>query len=320
MHPLPHLSNRQALVSVLFVALGCSNGTGLQVSRDSGGAGGASTTLPEPDAFSPSGSGGAPGPGSGGSPGSGGARTETSTGGAAGGVPASGAARAETGVGGAVNSGGQTQVGTGGTGGATTVAPAPDASASGGTTGTVDASKRDSNGADRIAPVEVPNAVSPDVAVWSDAGDGGNEAGAAGLCSEAPCLAALFLPCQPSGVCTSEDTSPVTANQTYTYCYPNGVKQQVTMGLDGTKLNGVFTEKRGSVVCFSIEVSSSDVASTARYVFRDGDSRQVATGILTTSTNTLMVTCEGAAPARLSQSCMDTADTGNSCNTGACSF
>jgi hypothetical protein len=301
MHLLPYPSNRQALVSFLFLALGCSNGTGLQVSRDSGGAGGASTTMPGPDAFAPSGSGGAPGPGSGGSPGSGGARTETSTGGA-------------------VSSGGHTQVGTGGTGGGTSVAPAPDASASGGAPGTVDASKRDGNGADRISPVEVPYAVSPDVAVWSDAGDGGRETAPSDVCSEAPCLAALFLPCQPSGVCTSEDTSPATANQTYTYCYPNGVKQQSTMSLDGTKLNGVFTEKLGSVVCFSIEVSSSDVASTALYVFRDGDGRQVATGILTTSTDTLMVTCEGAAPAQLSQSCMNTASTGNSCNTGACSF
>ena len=321
MHAFPCPSNRQALVSALFIALGCSNGAGLQVSRDADGAGGASTTMAGPDAFVPSGSGGVPGTGSGGS---GGARTETGLGGATGGVSGSGATRAETGVGGAVSSGGRTQVGAGGTGGGATVTPAPDASSSGGRIGTVDGSQRDSNVADGVSPVEVPaslDAFLPDVAVWSDAGDGGKEAAPSGVCGETPCLAALFLPCQPSGVCTSEDTTtPSASNQISTYCYPNGVKQQITTRLDGTNLYGVFTEKLGSVVCFSIEVSSSDVAATALYIFRDGDGRQVATGILTVSTDTLMVTCEGAAPARLSQSCMDTADTPNSCNTGRCSF
>ena len=316
MRALPYPSNRQALVSVLFVALGCSSGAGLQVSRDAGGAGGASTTMPGPDAFVPIGSGGVPGTGSGGS---GGARTETGLGGAAGGVPGSGATRTEAGVGGAVNSGGRTQVGAGGAGGAATVAPLPDASASGGRIGTVDASARDSSGADRISPVEVAaslDALLPDVAVWSDAGDGGKDVEPSGVCSEASCLAALFLPCQPSGVCTFEYTTPSTSNQTSTFCYPNGVKQH----FEGTNLYGVFTEKLGTAVCFSIEVSSSDMPTTASYVFRDGNGRQVATGLLTMSTDTLMVTCEGAAPALLSQSCMDAASPGNSCETGQCSF
>jgi hypothetical protein len=152
-------------------------------------------------------------------------------------------------------------------------------------------------------------------------GTGGGNADQVGVCSEAPCLAALFLPCQPEGTCTSDDvTGPLTSNQSSTYCYPNSVKQQVVTTFDGNVLTARFTEKRNSQACFVIDVSMKLPEGTAAYVFRDGDGQQVGTGTSLTNSDVLTVTCDGSAPVLLSQGCLDTASVGSSCNTGACTF
>jgi hypothetical protein len=289
---LLHEPNRYLLTAVvLFITFGCSGSKALRVSPDAGGTAGASTAVWGPDAMSAGGNGGASDIGSGGAPGSGGTRADA---GAAGG------------------------------GGRSTVSIGPDASVSGGTVGTLDASTPDSRGADRslrggdAGPFD---ARLSDAAVPSDGGRDGGNAESAGVCSEAPCLAALFLPCQPTGVCTSDDTaSPSTANQTATYCYPNGVKQQSTAILNDTSVTILFTEKRDSTMCFTIEVSMLLSADTASYIFRDGNGQQVATGTASVSSDTVTVTCNGGTPAQLTQSCMDTASAGDACNTGWCTF
>jgi hypothetical protein len=152
-------------------------------------------------------------------------------------------------------------------------------------------------------------------------GTGAGVADAVGVCSEAPCLAAIFLPCQPEGTCTSDDvTGPSPGNQSSTYCYPNGVKQQVVTTLDGNVLTARFTEKRNAQACFTIDVSIQLPDGTAAYVFRDGNGQQVGTGTSLMNSDLLTVTCNGSAPVQLSQACLDVASVASSCNTGVCSF
>lgn len=203
-----------------------------------------------------------------------------------------------------VGSGGTTSIGSGGAPGSGGIPAQSGTGGTGGGAGPLDAGRLDTP------------------AGPADARDGGGGE-TSGLCTEVPCLAALFLPCQPTGVCTSDDMSASsTGQQTTTYCYPNGVKQQSISVLNATSLTAVFIEKLGSKVCFTIEGNVTLSDGTVSYVFRDGGGQQVATGTssATSDSEVVMVTCDGATPVQLSQSCMDIATSGKTCNTGSCTF
>jgi hypothetical protein len=245
------------------------------------------------------------------------------------------------------------ETGTGGVAGSSTVATAPDASATGGGGGTPDTAgpgtsrtggrsgvggagatlgpdgtggRFGTGGAGGIlgtggaAPLDAPRFDS--LLAPADARDGAGEE-TSGVCSEVPCLAPLFVPCRPVGACTSDDV-PTSSNgeQTITYCYPNGVKQQVSAISTATTMTAVLTEKLGSRVCFTIEGHVTLSGGTVSYIFRDGDGQQVATGTgrTTPESEEVMITCAGATPVQLSQSCMDATSPGSACNTGSCTF
>ena len=294
--------NKTYLLTAMLITLGCSGSKGLRVVQDAAGSGGSSTLALGPDASATGGSGGTTSIGSGGAPGSGGILVES---------------------------------GTGGAGGSSSVATSSDASAAGGRRGTSDAAGLASGGGGgRFGTGGAGGTIGAGGAALLDAGrldtpvapadarDGGSGE-PSGLCSVVPCLAALFLPCQPAGVCTSDDvTAPSTGKQTTTYCYPNGVKQQSTSVTNATSVTAVFTEKLGTKVCFIIEGNVALSDGRVSYVFRDGGGQQVATGTAsaTSDSGVVMVTCDGATPVQLSQSCMDIASSGNACNTGSCTF
>jgi hypothetical protein len=142
------------------------------------------------------------------------------------------------------------------------------------------------------------------------------------LCSEVPCLASLFLPCQPSATCTSDDTTTTTpgADSTSSYCYSNGVKQQTVSSLSGDGIIYTYIEKRDTGMCFTIEATISLTGGTALYVFRDGNGSQVATGTAALDTSILVVACNGGKATQVSQSCLDTASIPSACSTGSCVF
>jgi hypothetical protein len=154
---------------------------------------------------------------------------------------------------------------------------------------------------------------------------GGAEGGTtawSGVCSEAPCLGPLFVPCQPSGSCVSNSPSSGVSNQPITNCYSNGVKQQVAqLDSDGGNISVVLTQKRDSKVCFTIRAGLT-AGGDASYAFFDGGGRQVARGASAiTDSESVIVTCNGGSPVELSQACMDTVNFGgDSCSTGRCTF
>ena len=147
---------------------------------------------------------------------------------------------------------------------------------------------------------------------------GATESGAM-ACNEVPCLASLFLPCQPTAPCTAEQSSTPTGSTSNT-CYANGVKQQVVSTLSGNDIFATSTEKRDAGVCFTIEVSLSLTATSALYVFRDGAGNQVATVTAAVNTDVLIVTCNGEIPTQVSQACLDTASVSSTCTAGVCDF
>lgn len=156
---------------------------------------------------------------------------------------------------------------------------------------------------------------------------GGSEGGStawSGVCSEAPCLGALFVPCRPSGSCISNSPDSPISSQPVTNCYSNGVKQQVFQSSsNGTNTNLTLSQTRDSKVCFTIKASLIPGAADAYYVFIDGNGRQVATGTSSFMTNAevITVTCNGGSPAELSQACTETVNFGGQkCSAGQCSL
>jgi hypothetical protein len=156
---------------------------------------------------------------------------------------------------------------------------------------------------------------------------GGSEGGTtawSGVCSEAPCLGPLFVPCQPTGSCVSNSPNAGISSQPVTNCYSNGVKQQVFQSAsNGGNVSVTLSQARDSKACFTIKATLSAGGADAYYVFIDGNGRQVATGNSSFMTNVevITVTCNGGSPVELSQACTGTVNFGGEkCSAGQCSF
>ncbi len=149
-------------------------------------------------------------------------------------------------------------------------------------------------------------------------GTGGSGGSDGGVCSEAPCWASLTVGCLPSGGCTYQHTQTSVSGtllETGTYCYSNGVKQQQTT----TTTTSTMTAKRDNNICYSSELS----LSTGSFVLRDGGGNQVATGTLSRDshgTYTVVVTCNGGQPTRLSDACYNADAYAGTCLPGECTF
>ena len=146
----------------------------------------------------------------------------------------------------------------------------------------------------------------------SDISTGGMDGGASATCAGAPCLATLYLACEPSGTCISEGGASPSA--TYgTVCYSNGVARSFTNTYSGPNTISSVTVSLNHVRCYSIDASCPPSGSPISYVFRDGQGQQVATGIHDASTGFDTVTCDGGNAAPVSLACLEPIGDSNGC-------
>jgi hypothetical protein len=305
-----------ATVSAL-IAINCGDDSHLRVVADAGTGG--STSAP-----ATGGVGGALPLGTGGSPSSGGTGGATQSTGMGGSSMTGGTGGASTAIGSGGNmpgSGGGAGSGSfGGAAGSRVDAfTSPDSSRDASNSDTADGNRSD--GPDG-AELPVRDAAVSDNPAKTD-GEG-SETTPGGICSEAPCLAALFIPCQPSGQCRISGSPSETTSLTAAYCYSNGVTQRQELDSTSHPTHLFFAEALDGALCFTIEATlsytTSDVPARADYVFRDGDGNQVATAILFTDDGVLWVTCNGGAPAQLSKACANIATPLSGCETGPCEY
>jgi hypothetical protein len=148
----------------------------------------------------------------------------------------------------------------------------------------------------------------------SDVPTGGIDGGASSVCVGAPCLASLYLACEPSGTCIFEGGASPSA--TYgTVCYSNGVARSYTNTYSGPNTISSATVSLNHVRCYSIDTSYLPSGGPISYVFRDGQGQQVATGIHDASTGTNTVTCNGSDATPVSESCLEPIGNSDACET-----
>jgi hypothetical protein len=141
-----------------------------------------------------------------------------------------------------------------------------------------------------------------------------------GVCSEAPCLASLFLPCQPSGACTMQSLVTTDGWTRNNDCYSSGIKVQTASSGSGSVTVATYIVKRNDTVCYRIDGRLPTDSATASYSFFDGSGVQVASGNINTNSSVLTVTCNGGKAVVLSDACQKATGDTSSCASGVCAF
>jgi hypothetical protein len=147
--------------------------------------------------------------------------------------------------------------------------------------------------------------------------------GGAGTCVLPSCMSNGAQTCAPSGTCVSQTVAPTTNT-----CYENHVKvvQQGAL-TDPNGMTVTFKNDAGTCFALAVDVTSAMgwlTGQTLVIPVKDAAGAQAGTLSVDPATLQTSVTCKGAAPVALAQSCVGPllsfipGTSGNSCTAGTC--
>jgi hypothetical protein len=150
------------------------------------------------------------------------------------------------------------------------------------------------------------------------AGTGGIGGTAAGPCSQAMCLTALFQTCIPDGACAVHAGGSPSAvfND---ICYANGVTVLRVGSYSGPNTTDSLSVARNGVRCYSIEQLIPPGASSGSFVITDGNGNEIATAVVADkATDTVTVTCKGQSTVTVAGACLHPVNASPTCTLNEC--